>query len=166
MKKIVFLLTVILFLCASAGTFAQNGKHKNKGMGFGQGAREKIEALEKAKLIDELNMSEELSVRFFAKRNDHMERMKKYDNELENTEDNLQKALDEGKNDQALKKLINDYRSTQEKIVKEKIQFLNSLSSILSTKQMAKYIVFENKFREEVRNIIMRERNKKMNKNN
>lgn len=165
MKKIILLLSVMLVLCA-VDSNAQNGKHKNKGMGFGQGAREKIEALEKAKLIEELNMSEDLSIRFFAKRNEHLEKMKRYDAELDNAEDNLQKALDDGKNDQALKKLINEHRAVLDKVSKEKILFLNSISSILSTKQMAKYIVFENKFREEVRNIIMRERNKKMNKNN
>ena len=164
MKKIIFLLTVMFVLCAIAENNAQNGKHKNKG--FGQGAHEKIEALEKAKLIEELNMSEDLAVRFFAKRNEHLERMKKYDADLDNAEDNLQKALNEGKNDPTLKKLINEHRSVLDKVSKEKISFLNSISSILSTKQMAKYIVFENKFREEVRNIIMRERNKKMNKNN
>jgi len=161
MKKLFLFLLIVFAAGLITENNAQEGKHRNQGRGFGQGAREKIEALEKAKLIEELNMSEDLSIKFFARRKEHIDRVQKYDKELDAVEDNLEKALNEGKNDQALKKLLAEHHTVQNKIANERGQFINSLSGILSTKQLAKFIVFENKFKEEVRNILMRERNKR-----
>jgi predicted patatin/cPLA2 family phospholipase len=67
---------------------------------------------------------------------------------------------DDGKNDEELKKMINQYQDLENKILKRKQDFYNSLSDILSYKQIAKVLVFERKFREEIRSALFQERRK------
>ncbi|HQF42317.1 MAG TPA: hypothetical protein PK073_05345 [Ignavibacteriaceae bacterium] len=148
MKKI--LLSVLLVVLISFVGIPQRMHDKpNKHRG-------KLEQLEKIKLIDALELDEETSVRFFARRNQSRKEIddleKKADEilmQLENTlKDNDPKLADKQKS------LIDDLLKTRQQIVNEKQKFIYSLSDILSTKQIAKYLTFEKRFREEIRNVL------------
>ncbi len=160
MKKI--LLSVLLVLLISFVGMPQrmhDKLNKNKG---------KLEQLEKIKLIDALELDEETSIRFFARRNqsrkDIDELEKKSDNiliQLENTlKDNDPKLADKQKN------LIVDLLKTRQQIVTEKQKFIDSLSDILSSGQVARLLVFEKRFREEIRNVLFDKKPPLKNKNN
>jgi len=148
MKKSFIILFAIILLTSIS--FPQQMREK------GKKHRDKLEQLEKIKLIEALDLDEETSIRFFARRNDS----KKEIQELEKKADDIIFELDKSFNsddknqDEKQKQLISDMIKTRESIELKRNQFINSLDDILSTEQIAKLIVFEKKFRDEIRNVL------------
>ena len=151
--KILYLL-VALILTISITSFSQDGMDKMMRQ------RNKIHQLEKIKLIDELNLDEETSVKFFARRNEMQKEVEK----LEDKDDEIIKELEKSiqtkdKNSEVVQKqLLADLLKTREMIEKTKRQFIDSIKDILTTEQIAKLVVFEQRFREEIRRIILNRR--------
>jgi len=125
----------------------KEGKMKN---------REKLEQLEKIKLIESLDMDEDTSIRFFARRNESKREIQSLEKKTEDIIFELEKSFNtEDKNqDEKQKQLISEMLKNRESIELKRNQFINSLGDILSTEQIAKLIVFEKKFRDEIRNVL------------
>ncbi len=141
---------LLIFLLLSAVVFAQ-GKRDHKG------PREKIEQLEKLKLIEALDMDEQTTLKFFARRNDSHDRIDKMNDSLDLIADSLESKFSKG-DDSGYRDLVNKYLSIEKQIAVEHTQFVNSLYDILSNEQVAKLIVFEKRFREEIRHLLLRGR--------
>jgi hypothetical protein len=124
---------------------------------------QKMEELKKIKLIEILQMDEETSVKFFTRRSEHMKRMENLNQISKEKMDQLDEMLTDRKenNDQVLKKAIDEYLQIQESIMRERQSFFRSANEILTVEQMAKLVVFEEKFRNEVSGLLFRERFKK-----
>jgi gas vesicle protein len=120
----------------------------------------KIDELEKAKLIESLQMDEETSVRFFARRNEHRLKLKEINDNLNAKLKNIDEKVNTIKDDNnpEFKKLVDDYISTHQQLADERKRFLNSLTDILSAKQIAKLTLFERKFKEEIRDVLLKKR--------
>ena len=152
MKTLFTLLAIILITLPS---FAQDkGPDKDRrGMG-------KIEELEKIKLIDVLQMNEETTLKFFARRSEYQRKVKDLmssaNTQLDKISDYVKNNGD--KNSAEMKKMIDEYLSYGEAIAKERTKFINSLNDILSYQQISKLLVFEKHFREELRKILFRQR--------
>ena len=122
----------------------------------------KIQQLEKIKLIEALDLSEESSIRFFARRNEFSKEV----DQLEEKSDKLLVEMentfkDSDKNKEAAqKKLLDDFIKTRTKIETQRSKFLASLTDILSTEQICKYVVFEKRFRDEIRRVLINKRKK------
>jgi len=150
MKKLIFL--IILMAVITAGTEAQNRIRMR--------AHEKIDQLEKIKLIEILGMDEETSIRFFTR---HAE-FKKVLGENQARCDKQIGVLDDlvnGGNQTSpteYKKQINEFWKLETEMLNERKKFYDSLSGLLSDEQVAKLIVFEKQFRDEIRQILMRDR--------
>lgn len=152
MKKILILITLMLLL--STFSFAQNnGRILNN-------AREKIKQLEKIKLIESLNMNEDTSIRFFARRNKFLTKIDSLNDEASIILDRLQLDFKSARviSSDEYQKKIDKYLSLQNQIVKTRNDFIHSLNDILSEEQIAKMLVFEKKFREDVKKILLKER--------
>jgi hypothetical protein len=117
---------------------------------------EKIEQLEKAKLIEVLDLNEEIAVKFFARRNEHQKSMRELMKNRENLLNDLEKNINE--------KLVKDsYYSEQvnkilelEKLMSvSKQDFIKTLNDILTPQQIARLTVFEFKFRREIAQSLM-----------
>jgi hypothetical protein len=141
------LLTVILLTSIS---FPQQMKEK------GMKNREKLEQLEKIKLIEALDLDEETSIRFFARRNESRREVQELEKKSDDIIFELEKSFDSENKNQAEKQeqLISEFLKTRESLELKRNQFINSLDDILSTEQTAKLIVFEKKFRDEIRNVL------------
>jgi hypothetical protein len=149
------LFTILFAFILSLPSFAQdNGPQRNR---RGQG---KIEELEKIKLIDVLQMDEQTTLKFFARRDEYQNKVRDLnadaDSQLDKISDYIQKNGD--KNSSELKKMINEYLAYNEEIAAYKTKFINSLTDILSYEQISKLLVFEKHFREELRKLLFRPR--------
>ena len=148
-------LFVFLLVFASSLSEAQPERHKPL-----FGPPDKIRELEKIKLIEILDMDEETTLKFFARRNEHLQRMeelnKSGDNKLIQIEEKIKSS--ENENDPEFVKLINDYIVEQERFNVERKDFINRIKDILTAKQLAKLVVFERRFREEIRHILKEKR--------
>jgi hypothetical protein len=150
MKKVILSAAFILLLCSIS--LAQRDEKKDP--------REKIEALEKIKLLETLDMDEETAIKFFSRRNDHKEKIKDMFNELDSERNKIRKKVKtlHDDNDPGLKKLVENYFVIQQKIDEEKKNFISSLTDILTVKQIAELTLFERRFREEIRDILYKHR--------
>ena len=128
-----------------------------QGMRDHKGPREKIEQLEKIKLIETLNMDEQTTLKFFARRNESRDRIDKLNDSLNVITDDLEAKFSKG-DQSGYKELINKHLAIQKQIAAEHTQFINSLYDILTTEQVAKFIVFEKRFRDQIREFIFKGR--------
>jgi len=125
--------------------------------------RDRIDQLEKIKLIEELNMSEEVTLKFFAKRNDFREKGKRLNEKIDSLSMLIREKssdTDEQTSTTEWKKIIDEFVSTEKMLQKNKLDFFNSLQNLLTPQQMAKFLAFEQRFREEVQEIILHGRKK------
>lgn len=155
MKKVLFL-AILLIFAETALSQVIKPRH--------QKGESRLERLEKFKLVEALELDEETTLKFFSRRTEHRKKMQslqqKSDDklfEIENslTKDNISEA--------ETKKLFNEYLDIERSIHNERMRFFNSLSDILSYKQINKIIIFERKFRQELRDVIIKERQRRNN---
>ena len=145
---------VLIALLFSTNLFSQKGKWQDEEL------REKFEELEKIKLIETLQMDEETTLRFFARQSEHKLQQKEILDNIKSNTENLEVMLKSGRvvTTDELKSKINEINNLQLQFEKNKVDFINSLPDILSYEQIAQLLIFERKFRNEVRKMIMRDR--------
>ncbi|MCH7516957.1 MAG: hypothetical protein IIB08_07540 [Bacteroidetes bacterium] len=152
MKVIFIAICIIIF--SSMQSFSQMHDKPPQHM------RDKLIQLENIKIIETLDMDEETTLRFFSRRN-----------ELHTKADNLTKRSDEiitqlevifkaGKvyTEAELRSLIVEANNIHTEIVQTKSEFINSLDDILTTEQIAKLIIFERRFKDELKRAMFKGR--------
>jgi hypothetical protein len=124
--------------------------------------REKLEQLEKIKLIEALDLDEETSIRFFARRNESKNEIQELEKKADEIIFELEKSFNSENDNQSekQKQMISEMLKIRASIEMKRNQFLNSLDDILTTEQIAKLIVFEKKFRDEIRNVLFDRRSR------
>ena len=154
MKNYIFVLSLVLLFSFAAKS--QERKHHNSD------AFKKVEELEKIKIIETLGINENTTLRFFARRNEYKEGQRKLMTEASSLLDQMDDLVkkDTSKNNPEYKKLIKQYLSLESQLVEKRADFINSLSDILTYPQICKLLIFEKKFREEIREVLFRERAK------
>ena len=128
----------------------------------------KIEELEKIKLLDVLNLDEATSVKLFTRRNQNRTKIWDIEDKINEDLQNIELEIKKGKDMDVSKiqKLNEDYCNLSMDVEKGKMSFIRSISDILTPEQIGKYIVFERRFREDIRELLMKGiRHNKGNKN-
>jgi len=153
MKNFIYILFFLAFLPIQSFAQFEDGPPPHK-------MREKIFQLEKIKLIETLQMDEETTLRFFARR---AETESSIDGLMKNVDELLDKidnmiSDDKNPKNEELKPLIKEVIEIRLKIEQKRVDFVKSLSDILTTKQIAKFVVFEKRFREELAKSLMKDR--------
>jgi len=120
--------------------------------------RNRLEELEKVKLIEELNLNEETSARFVARLSENRQNQKKIQRTKMKLVSEIQKSLesDEKKDNKFYEAKINSLLELESQMHKQREDFLNSLKDILTPEQILKTMIFEVKFREEVKDALIR----------
>ncbi|MFA7420760.1 MAG: hypothetical protein WCZ90_13840 [Melioribacteraceae bacterium] len=126
-------------------------------------ALEKIEQLENAKLIKMLDLNEEDAVRFFARRKEYLTKMHDYLRQRREFVDSTGELLkeDEKAGGKKCRDKIEEVFDLEAKIFKEKRNYYKSLANLISPKQILQLMIFEERFRREVREKLMGRSNKK-----
>ena len=153
--------TVLFFVCMHSLVFSQDGHFGPKD----KVAAEKIFQLEKIKLIEVLEMDEETSIRFFARRSELKKATDEIQNKIEEIIKNLEVVDKAGKvyTESELITYINDFNNLNLQMSQRRTEFINSLNDILTYDQIRRLIVFERKFKDELRRALFKER-KRFNK--
>lgn len=158
MKKLLNVtgLLLVLIIFNVSQSFAQDRPFLRRG------PMKKIEELEKIKILDVLNLDESTSVKFFTRKNQTRDKIFNLEDKNIEILNNLDSELKKGnsKDVNKIQKLNDDFVSTSIEIERERMNFIRSLNEILSPEQVGKYIVFEKRFREEIRDLLIKERAK------
>lgn len=122
----------------------------------------KIERLEKIKLIEVLELDEETSIRFFARRSEHRREIHELQLSVDSKLAELEEVMkNKQTDDKKLKEMLSDYYQLEENIFNHRMSFLESLNDILTRKQITRLIIFERRFREELKDVIIRDRQRR-----
>ena len=150
MKNFILLIPALIFLAGMSYAQGMGDHHKD--------VREKIEQLEKIKLIEALKMDEKTTLKFFARRTELMDKIRELVDKENDLLDNLNKDINssKSKDDSYYQSMIDQYLDLEQKVSDAKKSFITSLTDILTEEQIAKLIVFQRKFREEVRDILFK----------
>lgn len=127
--------------------------------------KDKLEQLEKIKLIEALDLNEDISIRLFSRKNDLKKETDKLEDRNEAIIDELEKSFDSNEKNAEIRQnqLLNEFLKNKQDIETLKQQFISSLSDILSREQVCKFVVFEKKFRDEIKSVLMEKRHQKNN---
>lgn len=152
MKTIYLAVMILLFF--SGINFSQRGKWQDEEL------KGKFEQLEKIKLIETLEMDEETTLRFFARKSEHQKMQQDIQEEIGMIIEQLEVIFKSGRvaTIEEIKSSINEINALQIQLEKNRADFINSLSDILSYEQIAKLIIFERRFKDEIRKMIFKER--------
>jgi hypothetical protein len=139
------LVLVMVMLVASAGAWAQPlGGPPGRGV-------ERIEQWKKIRLIEMLDMKEDVSVRFFARMNEHDKAKRDLLKERGEVMDRLERLIRVGAPAGEYEKAFADITDLDARIGASDRDFLNGLSDILTIEQRAKLVLFERRFEGELR---------------
>lgn len=155
MKNLVILLLLIVLSSTICFSQVRKERYLNKSEG-------KIERLEQIKLIEALELNEESTLAFFARRSEHRKKMRQLQGESEEILNKLSNIIDaEGTNENDIINLYNDYLAVEKRIFDERHSFINSLDDILTHNQIGKLIIFEKRFKQELKEMIIHERKRR-----
>lgn len=148
MKKLTFIMFLLL---SSQIIFGQSGKRTQRNSG------EKYRQLEKIKLLEVLDLDEELAIKFFIRKDKHHENQRVILKKHKTTLNELETALNnENKKENELADLIQQNEQLEIELCNGKNKFVNSVKDILSTEQIGKLILFEYKFKRDIRDMLIK----------
>lgn len=150
--KTIILFLILLIIPAS---YSQNKMKMHKDR------MNKLEQLERLKLIDVLDLDEETTLRFFVRQKELRKRMEEFKKEGEKLLTKMKYLIENDNKKDKLKNTIEHYLALGEKIGNKKTGFVKSLSDIFTEEQIAKLLIFEMKFREDIRGMLFKMRKKK-----
>jgi hypothetical protein len=122
--------------------------------------RERMAQLEKIKLIEVMNMDEETTLRFFSRRSEFLKQHDEMRDNIDGKIDQLEATLKSTRmlTDSELQTMINEILELHMAFENKRAEFVRSLNDILSTDQIARYVVFEKRFKDELRRLLLHDR--------
>lgn len=155
-----FRIITISILVVFSVTNAQNGPESHR-RDFGK----KFDQLENIKLLEILNLDEETSIKFFTRRNKMKNQTNKLMKEHYDVVSNIEQLLNKEEGNKSYAKLLEKSLTLDKEISKTRGDFFESLDDILSKEQIAKVIVFEFKFKRDLRDMLLERGRRKFNDN-
>jgi hypothetical protein len=112
---------------------------------------ERLEQLKKVRMVEMLDLTEDQSVRFFARQNEHEKVRKDLRKERNDVLDKLERLTRNRAEAAAYEKVFAEFRDVQGRMMEEERTFFDGLKDILSIEQRAKMLLFERRFEVELR---------------
>ena len=109
-------------------------------------AMERVEQFKKIRMMEVLKLDEESSLRFFARYNKFQEGLREITVKRDGFIDQLAALRKSNAGDGEYEKVFKELTSVEGKMAEERSKFLQELKGVVSTKQIAEYIVFERNF--------------------
>ncbi len=109
-------------------------------------AMERVEQFKKIRMMEVLKLDEETSIRFFARYNRFQEGMREITGKRDGFIDQLAALRRSNASDGEYEKVFKELTSVEGKMAEERSKFLQEIKGVVSTKQIAEYIVFERNF--------------------
>ncbi|MBI3579512.1 MAG: hypothetical protein HY089_08920 [Ignavibacteriales bacterium] len=140
----------ILFIAILSVSYGQGGP----GGPMGRPPQERVEQFKKIRLMEVLQLDEQTAIKFFARYNKHAESFR--ENRMKRNAALDQVVLMKKTNaaDKDFEKIIHEVRSLDAQLTETWLKYLDELSEVLTTKQMAEYLAFEKNFTQNLRDLM------------
>jgi hypothetical protein len=117
-------------------------------------ALERVEQFKKIRLMEVLGLDEQTSIKFFARYGNHQRVLQELRKKQLQALGGVQ-ALRKGKSpDAEYERVIQNLQTLEGEVRDAKFKYLDELREILSSKQIAEYLVFELRFQQNLRELI------------
>jgi len=117
-------------------------------------ALERVEQFKKIRLMEVLGLDEPTSIKFFARYGNHQRVLQELRKKQLQALGRVQ-TLRKGKSpDAEYEKVIQNLQTLEGEVRDAKLKYLDELREILSSKQIAEYLVFELRFQQNLRELI------------
>ncbi len=143
MKKIVLLVLV--------STVALMGQMRTP---MGKRPMERLESYKKVRMLETLKLDEDKGLKLVNRYNQHREGVRDLEEERKEILDKLEAKVTDNASDAEIQKSFNDLIEIEKKMFNAREKYLNELKEILTTKQVAEYLLFERSFARDVRDIM------------
>jgi hypothetical protein len=147
MKKTLFAIAGVAMLVASAT--AQDDQPPVQGK-----AAERVEQYKKIRMMEVLGLDEQSSIKFFARYNKNFEVMKDLRQKQVQTLVRIQGLRKSKASDNEYAKVVSDLRSLEDQVNQTKSKYIDDLKDVLTSKQLAEYLVFELRFQQNLRDLV------------
>ena len=159
MRKILIVLMTVLI----TGVFAGYGYSYQQGRGSFDGPpqkkelREKINMMRIWKLTEVLDLNEETASRLFPVLHKYKKERDELKHDMKITAKELEKAVNTG-SDEEIRNILRGIKQSRDKLRGIEDKELAELRDILTVQQQAKYILFHQKFKRQIKKRLLQER--------
>jgi len=140
------LLVLGLMLIFTSGAVAQRGPR-------GPGP-ERVEQFKKIRMMEVLKLDEETSVRFFARYDKEQELIRSLTSKRNDIISQLENLAKTSASDAEYDKNFKDLRNVEDQVHEARMKYWDSLSGVLTKKQLAEYMAFERNFFRDLRDLM------------
>lgn len=147
MKKMGFFATLLIVTLSVA--YAQGGPPFRKGP-----PQERIEQLKKIRLMEVLRLDEQGAIKFFTRYNKHADSFRENRMKRNAMLDQVGILIKTNASEKEYEKIIREVRALDTQLTENWLQYIDGLSEVLSTKQIAEYITFERNFNQDLRDFV------------
>lgn len=151
-------LGILLFLYVQ-GLPAQQGMRREKREGV-----DRVERLKQMRLMDDLQLGEEESVRFMAKRKAHEDKMMEMETERDRILDELAIQLEDKASGEIITASCDRVLETDRKMFEERKNYQDEMRKLLSKEKYARLLLFERDFQTQVRDAMKRSMGRRQSK--
>jgi hypothetical protein len=117
-------------------------------------AMERIEQLKKIRMIEALDLTEDQSIRFFARLNEHNKERENLHRQKMAALDKIDRMVRNQVDDDDLRNAFPDVNGVDQKIQALERRFFDGLTEILSEEQRARFLLFERQFQRELQDAL------------
>jgi len=128
---------------------AQDNQRPPQGRGL-----ERVEQYKKIRIMEVLNLDEQNSIKFFARYNKHQALMRDLRKQQVQALASVQALRKENAGDDAYGKIVDELLSYENKVNDAKAKYIDELKQVLTSKQLAEYLVFETRFQQNLRDLV------------
>jgi hypothetical protein len=147
LKRLILICIGLAFWCAT--TAAQDTETPVQGK-----AAERVDQFKKIRMMEVLGMDEQTSIRFFARYNKNLEVMKELRQKQLKALAQIQTMRKSKAADSEYAKVVSELRSLEGQVNQTKSQYIDDLKDVLTSKQLAEYLVFELRFQQNLRELV------------
>jgi hypothetical protein len=141
-----FIIAALLLLCVASVAFSQEED--------GERGRKRIEDYRRMKLIETLNLNEEQSIRFFAREKDFRQLERGMTEQRQASIERLRQLSGGNPGDADVVKELQTLASINADILAKRRDYLLSLKDIITLKQIAQLVVFDDSFARELKRLL------------
>jgi hypothetical protein len=117
-------------------------------------ALERVEQFKKVRLMEVLSLDEQSSIKFFARYNKHQEVLREIRQKQVQALGRVQANRKAKAADVEYDKIVEELLSLENKATEAKAKYVSELKQVLSSKQLAEYLVFETRFQQNLRDLV------------
>lgn len=128
---------------------------------LGPGAQ-RVEQLKKVRMMEVLKLDEETWIRFFSRYNKYQDELREIARRREEVVRGMASLRKTGAGDSELEKAIQDLRAVDGRWLEARDRYWKELRGILSVKQLADYLLFENNFNRYLRELMRETQRERM----